>query len=234
MFLRYQRGQTMVETVLFLPIVLVTLFGVIYFSRFGVVSERTQLSLRYAGISAFFNDTAPSQGAYTAADIYASIFQGNNTPQVTQPGSVPSPCPSPPLGVYSNSAPYQGMNASAPWWQPDSDQSAPSSTCNATVVNLPGASFLALYIAATVPSVSASVDVPSYLRSLLGSYGTVSASEKFAHAAWPGIILACSNKVYKRTYAAITAEGFATPPPAPTPLPTATPTFNGMQCNNGN
>lgn len=197
------RGQTLIETVIMLPVVLLVLFGILYVARLGVVNERAQLALRYGGIAAF--DTGTS--AYSAANIYANLSGAEP----------PSPCPTPPAGAFSNGTPFPGPT-SAPFWQPDPN-ATPNGTCTLAITDLGGAQFLAShYFAATSLSVTAGVDIPSFLQGILGGQTTniATISDSFVHAAYPGIILYCSSEVRSRVQGAITAQGSSTPP---TPIP---------------
>ena len=63
------RGQTIIEFVVAMPIVLLALFAIVYFSKFGVVNERAELALRYGGIAAFNSGDAQ----YGAVNIYYNI-----------------------------------------------------------------------------------------------------------------------------------------------------------------
>ena len=196
------RGQTIIETLIALPVMLVVLFAIVYVARIGVVNERAQLALRYGGIAGF----DAQSGAYSAADIYSNLT----------PTANPSPCPGPALGAFNNSAPFPGPT-SAPFWQPDKNEAA-SGTCQAQFFGLGGAQFLAShYFTATAVSVSAGIDVPQYIRAALGETSqTTNSSGTFVHAAFPGAILYCSTEVRDRVYGAITASGSSIPP---TPIP---------------
>jgi len=198
MLLRRSRGQTMIETVIMLPLVLLAIFCMIYLAKYAVVSERAELSLRYGLLTGF--DTGA--GAYSAGNIYQNINLAG----------LPAPCATAPPQIFSNSAPFPGPT-SAPFWQPDV---APTSTCTTTAIGLGGAQFLAAhYIATTLVTVAAGVNVPTYLVPMLGSGAqTVHSSASFTHSAYPGLIMYCSNEVYNRVWGAITAGGTtATPPP---------------------
>lgn len=204
--MRHSRGQTLPETALLLPILLLAAFGVIYFSQFGVANERAQLAVRYGGITSF---VAQPTAFYSATNIYA-FYEG------AAGQSAPAVCPTAPPGAYSDSAPFPGPS-SAPYWLPAQIFTAsPQSGCTFTVKNLGGASFLAThYFSATQVASAASVTIPVYLQGLLGSGpGNVSASEAFAHPAYPAIILECTNQqVYNRVWGAIYPN--ASPPPEP-------------------
>ena len=198
MFMRRSRGQTMIETVIMLPLVLLAIFCMIYLAKYAVVSERAELSLRYGLLTGF--DTGA--GAYSAGNIYQNINLAG----------LPAPCATAPAEVFANAAPFPGPT-SAPFWQPDV---APTSTCSTTAIGLGGAQFLAAhYIATTLVTVAAGVNVPTYLVPLLGAGPrTVHSSASFTHAAYPGLIMYCSNEVYNRVWGAITAGGTTgTPPP---------------------
>ena len=207
------RGQTLVETAVAIPIFLAAVFGIIYFSQFGVANERANVAVRYAGITAFL---AGNASTYSAKDIYANL----------NPQNVPAPCPTPPGGALNNTSPFAGPQ-SASYWVP---AGTTNSSCAVTVLNLGGAQFLSThYFAATTPLIGTSVTVPSYLTATLGNAGAISATESFVHAAWPGIIMYCSKEVNDRVVAAITASGTA---PLPTPIPTASASPAPIQ-NNG-
>src|ERR1700681_1086721 len=74
-----ERGQALFETLIALPLMLVSLFAIIYFSRLGVVSERTQYAVRYGAEIA--------DPADLFSEGYLALFNAQN-------GSilVPSPC----------------------------------------------------------------------------------------------------------------------------------------------
>lgn len=202
---RFSRGQTVIEFVVAMPIVLLGLFAIVYFARFGVVSERTELALRYGGI-AEFNDGG---SVYGAANIYYNLSGG-------QPS-----CPTPPVSIVNGSGPFPGAT-SAPFWQPDTDVASPSSSCYADAAGFGGAQFIASHFWATTQvQVNANVDVPAYLRPALGgsSSGSASSTLTFIHAAYPGIILWCSTEVRNRVYASLTNGGSSS---LPTPIPDGT------------
>jgi len=203
---RQSRGQTLPETALFLPILLLATFAIIYFSQLGVAGERAQLAVRYGGLTAFY---AQPNAYYSAQNIYA-FYQG------AAGGQTAIPCPTAPPGAYTNSPPFPGPQ-SAPYWTPASIQGGAG--CTVLVKNLGGANFLATrYFAATQVSTSARVNVPAYLQPVIGSTGMVSATQSFVHPAYPAVILACtSSQVYQRVYGALFPN--SQPPPAP-PCPT--------------
>jgi hypothetical protein len=66
--LHAQRGQTFVEWVVFMPCLIACMFALIFFSRLGVLSERSQSAVRYGDMVSFKNG-AP----YTVATVEAVI-----------------------------------------------------------------------------------------------------------------------------------------------------------------
>jgi hypothetical protein len=205
-----ERGQALVESALFLPVVLLVLFGAMYVGQFGVVSERAQLAVRYGGVTA-----AQSSNLYSAAAIY----QGVANP------TLPAACPTPPVDVMEEGGPLPGP-VSDPYWRATSAVG----TCQAAAYRIGGAQFLAShFFAVSVDTVTATFDVASrapYLQPFLGGTLSTSARQSFAHPADPGTILYCSQEVQKRVSNAIQSAtaAAATPPPAPgnTPPPPLT------------
>jgi hypothetical protein len=179
MQLNGSRGQAIVETAMILPIVIALLFAIIYFANLGTVDQRVQVAIRYGGLVGF-----TTSGVFSSANIYtAGTSPSGNT------------CPSPPPGILTNSSPFPGPT-SAPFFNPSTNSSATSaSNCTATAVTFKGgASFLAAgYVANATESMTASSDVPPFLNALFGTFGTVTQSEKWAHPAWPAIIIACTG-----------------------------------------
>ncbi|HEY8313870.1 MAG TPA: hypothetical protein VIG51_06820 [Candidatus Baltobacteraceae bacterium] len=221
MQLETMRGQTLVETLLMMPVGLFVIFAMLYIAHFGIVNERTQLGMRYAGVESFVQGQTQ---AYTAADIYANLAGGTQ----------PVPCPTAPAGVYTNSAPYPGPST-PPLWSPDAavdgSGSVTSSTCQVTFTDLGGASFLASrFIAATQITSNAGVSIPKYLQPILGAlFAKTNASSAFAHSAYPGIILYCVSKAHDATLNSITANGTVGLPTPMPGLPTPPPS-NGGGC----
>lgn len=201
---RYSRGQTIIEFVFAMPIVLLALFAIVYFSQFGVVSERAELALRYGGIAAFNSGSAQ----YGAANIYYNIS-----------GALPA-CPTPPAQILDGGGPFPGPT-SAPFWQPSTDVAAPSTACTSGATGFGGSQFIASHFwGETLVEVKADVDVPPYLQPALGtSSGQADTVLTFVHAASPGMILYCSKEVRLRVQGAVTANGSAA---LPTPIPDGT------------
>lgn len=196
-----ERGQALVEAALFLPLVLLLMFGAIYISQFSVVAARTQLAVRYGA------NTANTAALYSVANIYSGM------------GATPTlgTCTAPLVSVLSDGAPLPGPTL-APYWQPASA----TSSCTTAASKNQGAQFLSLFVASTVQTVSASVNVPNYLQKYAGvtAGSSTSAQQAFARTADPGLILCSSKEVRNRVYAALAAS---TPSPDPSPAGSPTP-----------
>lgn len=211
----YSRGQTLLEFVIAMPIALLALFGIVYMSHYAVLSERAELALRYGGIAAFTTQS----NSYSAGNIYQNLY-----------GLQPN-CPKPDLGILSGGGPMPGPT-SAPFWQPDTDVLPETSSCTASASGFGGSQFIASHFwAITTVNVNASVDVPSYVQTALGS-NTASANTTatFIHAAYPGVILWCSVEVRRRVDGAVTAQDSS---PLPTPIPDGAPMPTPPPNNNG-
>ncbi len=191
----FSRGQALVETAFFVPILLLVLFGVIYFSQLGVISQRMQIAIRYGALVAFNDSSAP---AYSAADIYVAANSGSGV------------CQAPPIGPLYNSSPFPGPTT-APYWQPSAP--APSSSCTLQTINLGGASFLmSRYITQGNVQMSAYAGVPTFLQPLFSGPTAITASEPWVHPAWPGSILTCIAKTRDAVHDALTATETVTLP----------------------
>jgi hypothetical protein len=213
-----QRGQALVETAIMLPIALLCVFGILYLAHAGIMTERTQSAMRYAGFSGFYGQ---SNQAYTAADIYSNL----------QGGTQPVPCPTAPPGVFTDTAPYPGP-ASPPLWGPNWQV---SSNCETVIQNIGGAEFLASRdIASTIVNVQTGITVPPFLQPLIGGTAVMFSQIAFAHPQYPGILMYCNSDTYNAVHGSITAMGsvgMPTPIPggspspapsgAPSPLPTS-------------
>ncbi len=210
---RIQRGQALIETIIVLPIAIFCVFAILYLAHAGIMTERTQSAIRYAGFAGFYGQ---SNQAYTAADIYTNL----------RGGSPPVPCPTAPAGAFDDTAPYPGPS-SPRLWGPDWQI---SSNCGTVTQNIGGASFLASRtLAATLVNVQTGINVPSYLQPLIGGNAVMFAQTAFAHPQYPGVIMFCNVDTYNAVHDSITAMstvGMPTPLPvsSPSPVPSGAPT----------
>lgn len=193
-----RRGQTLVETALFLPLMLTALFAIMYFGRFGVLGERAQAAIRYGSSISYTQG-----GIYSAANIYNAMNIGGAQQPTACMGSVASDT----AAALTLSVPNTGPTA-PPYWQPDTPAQA---SCALTAVGFGGPDYMAFhYFTVTAQSLSAGVDVPSILQSVLGATGTVNASTGLMHSDPPGMIMYCSYEVGLDTSAAL---GYSYTPP---------------------
>jgi Flp pilus assembly protein TadG len=181
MFLMHaQRGQALVETMVFLPIALVMLFALLYFARFGVLEERAQSAVRHAALLSY---EVPAQ--YSASDIYDAIAP-NAPPVAACPANVVTDT----VSILNGTGP---SGSAQPFWKPDHPATA---TCTVSTANFGGASWAAYhYLTVTTHSVSGSLDVPPYVGSVLGLTGTVTAKLAYAHSDPPSTIVYCVGNV---------------------------------------
>jgi hypothetical protein len=114
-----QRGQTLTEWVTFMPVLLALAFTLIFFSRLGVLSERSQSAVRYGDMVSFRNGSA-----YTVATVESVIdevlhINSNELgPLCLEPGSSASASPAAtvaplPIGILA-----VGANGSLPAYTP--------------------------------------------------------------------------------------------------------------------
>ena len=171
-----QRGQAMLETVLFLPVALVVLFAILYFARFGVLEERAQSAVRYAALMSYESKTD-----YGAANIYDAVAPGR---------PAPSACAASVVTDTVNALEGPGPAGSAqPFWKPDHPATA---TCVVSTASFGGPSWAAYhYVTITKHTVNASMDVPAYVTSVLGITGNVTASLAYVHSDPPSTIIYC-------------------------------------------
>lgn len=172
-----QRGQALMETALFVPIMLLAIFSLIYFSRYTVINERAQQALRYGALVSY--EQAP---VFSIRDIYAAVQGG---------GQAALNCPA---NVSTDMAAALTQNGTAQtYWKPDG---ATSTGCTISTASFGGSSFEAFhFFTVTQAAVGAPVNVPNYLKPIVGSTTGVSARTAFAHSDPPGVIMYCASKV---------------------------------------
>jgi Flp pilus assembly protein TadG len=171
-----QRGQALVETLLLLPVALVMLFALLYFTRYGVLAERAESAVRYAALVSY---EAPAQ--YSAADIYDAV-----APNAPPAGACPANVVTDTVTVLDGTG---TSGSAAAFWKPDH---AATATCTVSTANFGGAAWAAYhYLTVTKHTVTASLDVPPYVVALLGSTGTVTSTLAYAHSDPPSTIVYC-------------------------------------------
>ena len=170
--LKLARGQALAETVIFLPLALLTLSAVIWAAQYGVMSERVQSAIRYSGLVS--NQINPYQ-EYSFYVLYNSLGPAlsSNAPIPSQTCVAPNVSALQAAGsTKTTGSPFPGQT-SGPFWEATS---APATTTCLTT-NSQTASFTsgmnqtALALSNT-PIVQTSVIVPQYLLSAM-TFGQV-------------------------------------------------------------
>ena len=176
---RRERGQALVETVIFLPVALIALFGIIYFSRNGVLAERAQGAVRYGALVSYA--TAP---VYSAADMYGAIAAGGAARSTACPANVQ------PDTIKALSEQNGSGATPSPYWRPDTA----TATCAATTLSFSGPPWAAFHVlAVTSQTATATTAVPPFLTKMLGSTADASATFGYVRSLSPSAIMYCTG-----------------------------------------
>lgn len=201
-FARDERGQALVELGLFLPIILIALIGIIFFSRLGILSERAQSAVRYGGEVSF------RQGnAYSVATVYNLIDELLN---ISPSGSELGPlCLRNDASGASGAAarisqdtvaaltleqqvgptPFPGSGTLS-IWKPDAGHTT-SGGCNPASVNLQtSSSSPVIPVSVTGVTLMTGLDIPTNLSFVQN--GSITAHMGFLQIATPNLITACT------------------------------------------
>lgn len=188
-----QRGQALVETIIALPLVLLTLFGIILFSRLGVISERSQRAVRY-GAEVVPPPTYLPQ-MYEA--LWIALSQNGGQLTSTTTGGCPSQIRSQvQLAVTNDETQPVHLAAAQAYWTPDQ---AAVAQCTISTVQVPFSSYnevLTLGIAESLNvQVTSGINAPSYLTSLFPSMLSPSATDFALVPVSPTIVLSCTPRI---------------------------------------
>jgi Flp pilus assembly protein TadG len=187
---RHTRGQALVETVIFLPVALIALFGIIYFGRYGVVSERAQSAVRYGALVSY-----GSTSVYSASGIYDAIASGP-----VAPAACPANVGSDTLKALSEQ--NGGAPTPAPYWRPDTA----TATCTQSTVSFAGTASAAYHtFTVTTATTTATVAVPAYLTATLGSQPAAVTTFGYVRSDPPGVIMYCTASLGTAVAAALGA-----------------------------
>jgi hypothetical protein len=194
-----QRGQTLLETALFLPMMLLAMFGIIYFSQYGVLQERSLQGARFASLI----DNGSATNGFTLESMYHELHrEGNNN---VNPG-FPAEALTCAGGAASDGAnaltqgetlPGGGVGPTAPpYFQPDSGTAASESGCTAQSISLSSSApdNANWYFVAQFTHVEADKAAPLWIRNYLPrtASGHVKGAMVNLRAASPDNILYCS------------------------------------------
>jgi len=203
-----RRGQAFTETVIFLPVFLIVLFGIIWIVQSSVVNERLQFAVRYSGL------ISSQASPYSAWSLY-SLYENTEYPNAAMATHT---CGAPSTNVLANASPFPGPT-SDPFWQPVST-GVPA--CTPATVTMTGAPFVQPAIfSESISALSAAAAIPSYLTSVnpsLSSPQLLSATQKFFTAPDMKTMLACYGDLEAAVQQSLQGQGDTGNPP-PTPLP---------------
>jgi Flp pilus assembly protein TadG len=184
-----QRGQAIVETVIFLPMFLLALFGIMWAVQAAVQYERVESAVRYAGL------VTQRQNPYADFSMYSMYAQVNSAVIPTLTCVIPLTTP------LSDAAPTyasaQTVTASSPFWTP----SSPAATCPyAALIGLPAGTGLVqdVIIGLQEPSVTSNVTVNGPLANTLGALTSSRAGAYFFTQIGVNTIMACYANLNKQ------------------------------------
>jgi TadE-like protein len=221
------RGQAIVETAIFLPLALLTLWAVIWASQYAVMSERVQSAVRYSGLVSNQLNPYVQYSFYVLYNSLGTASSNSPLPQET--------CNAPTTDALTNSGSYPGPT-SAPFWL--ATPSAPTVTCSSlpsTVAAFKvGMNQTALGLSNT-PVVQAAAIVPAYLSNAMKFGRVISAANLPANAtlnfikpADLGTLMTC-HPIFQSTTGTSLSPPLAGASPAsaataiPQPLPSPSP-----------
>ena len=193
-----QRGQALVESVLFIPLMLVAVLALIFFCRIGVLGERSESAVRYANFVAFRDGQS-----YTMATVYDLLEELLN-PQANELGPLcltPNTLTANPQNTPAAAA-LQALTQQQPavggtpvpstknFWKPDSQPVAPS--CNPLSVSLTSNTYGIgnMPISVTSFQVQSEVNVPKLLSGIM-KLNQTTGSMAFLNVATPNLLVAC-------------------------------------------
>jgi len=225
-----QRGQTLLETALFLPLLLLSLFGIIYFSQYGVLQERSLTGARFASLI----DNSSNVKGFTLEQLYHELHrEGNNASDPGLPAEVVS-CDANAANdgantlIQAQALPGGGVGATAPpYFQPDAGTSSETG-CGAQSISLSSSApdNANWYFVAQFTHVEADKSAPRWIQTFLPNVqtGHVKGGMLNLRAASPDNIVYCSPGfalAIADGLGAVEPEplagpfaGYATPPPS--------------------
>jgi len=178
-----QRGQAIAETVIFLPMFLLVLFGVMWSIKSALQYERVEGAVRYAGL------VSDHASPYLDTSMYAMYQQLGSTTMPTLT------CVTPLTTPLSDAAPTYASTstttASGAFWVPA--MTVPTCTGNNVVGASAGSGgfYQDVLLMQQRPKMISTVSVPSSLQAKLGSSTTFEADTYFFKPISAAAILAC-------------------------------------------
>jgi hypothetical protein len=194
--LEFQRGQALVESVIFIPFFLLILFGLMWIVSVSVINERAQIAVRYSGLIS--NEASP----YSDYSLFALY---NNVGQYLQ--GVPTTCVTPGPDAFSNN-PANGNfpgPASGSFWAPDNSTSTGKCPAGTAVISggQVSGSFLLQHSDASVQAVKTP---PLYVQPAAGALSTLSAEMNFINTPDIGALMKCYQELHDDVSASLVGE----------------------------
>ncbi|GAC1548630.1 MAG: hypothetical protein NVS3B16_21760 [Vulcanimicrobiaceae bacterium] len=192
-----ERGQALIETAAFLPLMLLAMVAIIYFSKYGVLQERAPIAARYASL---VSNAGSDAKIFTIEQMYAELRR-----EVKYPGS-PAPAGASACAVSAKTdaqatlkqqQPLQGGVAVAtapPYFLPNAGSDA-ATDCNSDILSLPtmNPDIASAYYSVQYTHVDAVEDVPSFLQPIVGApTGPIRAAMSNVRPSAPDNMLYCS------------------------------------------
>jgi hypothetical protein len=214
-YIESQRGQALIESVIFIPFFLLILFGLMWIVSVSVINERAQIAVRYSGLIS--NEASP----YADFSLY-SVY--NNVGQYSQ--GVPATCATPGPDAFLNdpsNGDFPGPAAGS-FWAPDNSTSTGSCTAGTAVITggqLNGP-FLLQHSDAKVQAVKTP---PLYVQPAAGTLSTLSAEVNFMNTPDVGTLMTCYQELHDTVSQSLVGETQSSGANGATlPLPNSNPT----------
>jgi hypothetical protein len=226
-----RRGQTLLETTLFLPLMLLAMFGIIYFSQYGVLQERSLQGARFASLVSNGGDT----NGFTLESMYHELHrEGNNQTNPGFPADASSCAATAATDgqnalVQGETLPGGGVGPTAPpYFQPDAATGVAKTGCRALTLSMASSApnNANWYYVAQFTHVEADKTAPSWIQLALPGVeaGHIKGAMLNLRAASPDNILYCSPGFAQAIAGGLGAvepkplagpfAGYATPPPS--------------------
>jgi hypothetical protein len=187
--LEAQRGQAIVETVIFLPMFIFALFGTIWVVQATVQYERAESAIRYFAQVSEIRNPYP---LYSFASMFSQLGSDTlptilcNTPDTDALSTAPS--------TYA-SADNLNTTASAPFWSPSTTPTGQCTQATYWGMQQNAAQHqnnsMDMLFVTKIPKVSSPVNVPPQLSAALGSAWSTTASEVIFDQVGLNVLVAC-------------------------------------------
>jgi len=216
-----ERGQAMIETAFFLPVMLIAMVAIIYFSRFGILQERAPIAARYASLVS--NAGTNNASVFSIQEMYAELRREASDPRAMAPqgsGACSTFAKGDAQATLTQRTTSDGASSrtAPPYFQPIALSDAPTN-CETGVLSLPttNADIASAYFSVQYTHVNAQQEVPAYLQPIIGVVtGVVLAGMSNVRPASPSNILYCSS-----AFAGAIANYLGPSEPAPQAAPYA-------------